>query len=85
MMYENLGMNDQISTNLKQQTDVLLNARGKMDTISTKVVEFLDAELTVAHKLLNNIKSKLEKNKRVMWAVALLFILAAAFVIYTYV
>jgi|JI6StandDraft_1071083.scaffolds.fasta_scaffold02328_18 hypothetical protein len=84
-MYENLGMNDQISTNLKQQTDVLLNARGKMDTISTKVVEFLDAELTVAHKLLNNIKSKLEKNKRVMWAVALLFILAAAFVIYTYV
>lgn len=78
-------MNDQISTNLKQQTDVLLNARGKMDTISTKVVEFLDAELTVAHKLLNNIKSKLEKNKRVMWAVALLFILAAAFVIYTYV
>ena len=77
MMYENLGMNDQISTNLKQQTDVLLNARGKMDTIN--------AELTVAHKLLNNIKSKLEKNKRVMWAVALLFILAAAFVIYTYV
>jgi len=40
MMYENLGINDQISTNLKQQTDVLLNARGKMDTIS-KVVEQL--------------------------------------------
>ena len=51
MMYENLGINDQISTNLKQQTDVLLNARGKMDNIN--------AELTVAHKLLNNIKSKL--------------------------
>jgi hypothetical protein len=34
MMYENLDMNDQISNNLKHQTDVLTNARGKMDTIS---------------------------------------------------
>lgn len=35
-MYENLDMNDQISNNLKHQTDVLVGARGKMDTISTE-------------------------------------------------
>jgi hypothetical protein len=34
MMYENMGISDQISTNLKGQTDILVNARGKMDTIS---------------------------------------------------
>lgn len=58
-MYENLDMNDQISNNLKHQTDVLVNARGKMDTISTTFFEYLDSELTVAHKLLNSIKTKL--------------------------
>jgi hypothetical protein len=34
MMYENMDINDHISNNLKGQTDQLMNARGKMDTIS---------------------------------------------------
>lgn len=33
-MYENLDVNDQISNNLKHQTDILSGARGKMDKIS---------------------------------------------------
>lgn len=44
----------------------------------------LDNELTVAHKLLNSIKTKLRKNKLIMWGTLGFLALVLALVLYSY-
>lgn len=44
----------------------------------------IDNELTVAHKLLNSIKTKLRKNKLVMWGTLGFLALVLAIVLYSY-
>jgi uncharacterized membrane protein YvbJ len=44
----------------------------------------IDNELTIAHKLLNSIKTKLRKNKLVMWGTIGFLLVVLLIVIYSY-
>ena len=55
-----------------------------MNDISINLL-ILDANLTVAQKLLGSIKKKMSKNKYILYGTLLVLALIVAFVIYTYV
>ena len=83
-MYENEEMSNQVAVNLRKNNENLIKNINRMGDISTHYL-ILDQELTVAHKLLNSIKTKLRKNKLVMYGTLGFLVLILIFVVYSYV
>lgn len=83
-MYENEEMSNQVAVNLRKNNENLIKNINRMGDISINYL-ILDQELTVAHKLLNSIKTKLRKNKLVMYGTLGFLVLILIFVVYSYV
>ena len=77
-------MSNQVAVNLRKNNENLIKNINRMGDISI-IYLILDQELTVAHKLLNSIKTKLRKNKLVMYGTLAFLVLILIFVIYSYV
>ena len=82
-MYAAEEMSNEAAQGIKKNNEVLIKNIGRMGDIGIYLVD-LDANLTVAQKLLGNIKRKMAKNKYILYGTLFVLLLVVVFIAYTY-